>query len=167
MTEKKTFKPRPSTGWIWVSLIGLVLLATGFGLMIKYGLFSPLLITIVLMIPIGFVFLLLAIFFPTMRYEMEGSRLTLRYGPLLRYTIEIGQIKSIRSRDLEISLVSSFRFPGLAIFTVPYPDVGTIKMCATAASHGILLIETGSAKYGLTPADEQQFVTELRSRMRQ
>lgn len=167
MTEKKTFKPRPSTGWIWVSLIGLVLLATGFGLMIKYGLFSPLLITIVLMIPIGFVFLLLAIFFPTMRYEIEGSRLTLRYGPLLRYTIEIGQIKSIRSRDLEISLVSSFRFPGLAIFAVPYPDVGTIKMCATAASHGILLIETGSAKYGLTPADEQQFVTELRSRMRQ
>ena len=167
MTEKKTFKPRPSTGWIWVSLIGLVLLATGFGLMIKYGLFSPLLITIVLMIPIGFVFLLLAIFFPTMRYEIEGSRLTLRYGPLLRYTIEIGQIKSIRSRDLEISLVSSFRFPGLAIFAVPYPDVGTIKMCATAASHGILLIETGSAKYGLTPADEQQFVTELRSRMKQ
>lgn len=166
MIEKKTFKPRPSTGWIWVSLIGLVLLATGFGLMIKYGLSSPLLITIVLMIPIGFVFLLLAIFFPTMRYEIEGSRLTLRYGPLLRYTIEIGQIKSIRSRDLEISLVSSFRFPGLAIFAVPYPDVGTIKMCATAASHGILLIETGSAKYGLTPADEQQFVTELRSRMR-
>ena len=101
-----------------------------------------------------------------MCYEIEGSCLTLRYGPLLRYTIELGQIKSIRSRDLEISLVSSFRFPGLAIFAVPYPEVGTVKMCATAASHGILLIETASAKYGLTPADEQQFVAELRSRMR-
>jgi hypothetical protein len=167
MIEKKIFRPRPSTGWIWVSVIALVLLATGFGLMITQGLSGPFLITILLMIPIGIMFLLLAIFFPTMRYEMEGSCLTLRYGPLLRYTIELGQIKSIRNRDLQISLVSSFRFPGLAIFAVPYPEVGTVKMCATAASHGILLIETASAKYGLTPADEQQFVAELRDRMRQ
>lgn len=167
MIEKKIFKPRPSTGWIWVGLIGLVPLATGLGLMITQGLSGPFLITILIMIPIGTVFLLLAIFFPTMRYEIEGSRLTLRYGPLLRYTIELGQIKSIRSRDLAISPISSFRFPGLAIFAVPYPEVGTIKMCATAASHGILLIETASAKYGLTPADEQGFVAELRNRMRQ
>jgi hypothetical protein len=167
MTEKKIFKPRPSTGWIWVGLIGLLPLATGLGLMITQGLSGPFLITILLTIPIGIGFLLLAIFFPTMRYEIEGSRLTLRYGPLLRYTIELGQIKSIRSRDLQISPVSSFRFPGLAIFAVPYPEIGTIKMCATAASHGILLIETTSAKYGLTPADEQGFVAELRERMRQ
>ncbi|MGE5375903.1 MAG: PH domain-containing protein [Bacteroidota bacterium] len=167
MTEKKIFKPRPSTGWIWVGLIGFMLLATGLGLMIMQGLSSPFLLMILLTIPIGTGFLVLAIFFPTMRYEIEGSRLTLLYGPLLRYTIEIGQIKSIRSRDLEISLVSSFRFPGLAIFSVPYHEVGIIKMCATAASHGILLIETASAKYGLTPADEQQFVAELRERMKQ
>jgi hypothetical protein len=167
MTEKKIFKPRPSTGWIWVGLIGFVLLATGLGLLITQGLSSPFLVMILLTIPIGTGFLLLAIFFPTMRYEIEGSRLTLRYGPLLRYAIELGQIKSIRSRDLEISLVSSFRFPGLAIFSVPYHEVGIIKMCATAASHGILLIETASAKYGLTPADEQGFVAELRNRMRQ
>jgi hypothetical protein len=167
MTEKKIFKPRPSTGWIWVSIIGLVPLATGLGLMITQGLSGPFLITILLAIPIGIGFLLLAIFFPFMRYEIEGSRLTLLYGPLLRYTIELEQIRNIRSRDLEISLVSSFRFPGLALFAVPYPEVGTIRMCATAASHGILLIETASAKYGLTPADEQQFVAELRNRMRQ
>jgi hypothetical protein len=166
MTEKKIFKPRPSTGWIWVGLIGCVLLATGLGLMITQGLSSPFLLMILLTIPIGIGFLVLAIFFPTMRYEIEGSRLTLCYGPLLRYTIEMGQIKSIRSRDIEISLVSSFRFPGLAIFSVPYPEVGTVKMCATAASHGILLIETASGKYGLTPADEQGFVAELRDRMR-
>ncbi len=167
MTEKKIFKPRPSTGWIWVGLIGLVPLATGLGLLITYGLSSAFLLTILITIPIGIGFLLLAIFFPTMRYEIEGSHLSLVYGPLLRYTIELGQIKSIRSRDLEISPVSSFRFPGLAIFAVPYPEVGTIKMCATAASHGILLIETTSAKYGLTPANEQEFVAELQERMRQ
>ncbi len=167
MTEKKIFKPRPSTGWVWVGLLGLVPLATGLGLLITYGLSSVFLLTILLMIPIGIGFLVLAVFFPTMRYEIDGSRLNLVYGPLLRYTIELEQIKSIRSRDLEISPVSSFRFPGLAIFTVPYHEVGTIKMCATAASHSILLIETASAKYGLTPANEQEFVAELRKRMRQ
>jgi hypothetical protein len=38
-------------------------------------------------------------------------------------------------------------------------------MCATAASTGILLIETESTRYGLTPADEEGFVAELRKRM--
>lgn len=166
MTEKRIFKPRPSTGWIWVGLLGLIPWAIGIALMITQGLSGPFLIMILITISIGTLFLLVAIFFPTMRYELEGSRLTLRYGPVLRYTIELGQIKSIRSRDLQISPVSSFRFPGLAIFTVLYPEVGLVKMCATAASHGILLIETASAKYGLTPADEQGFVAALRERMR-
>jgi hypothetical protein len=121
---------------------------------------------ILLTVPIGILFLLIAVFFPVMRYEIEGSRLTLTYGPLLRYKIDIDQIKSIRRRDLGVGFVSSFRFPGLAIFNVSYPEIGTVKMCATAASHGILLIETASTKYGLTPADEQEFVAELRGRMR-
>ena len=167
MTEKKIFKPRPSTGWIWVGLLGLIPLAIGIAVMVTQGLSGPFLIMILITISIGTMFLLVAIFFPTMRYELEGSRLTLRYGPVLRYSIELRQIKSIRSRDLQISPVSSFRFPGLAIFTVLYPEVGLVKMCATAASHGILLIETSSAKYGVTPADEQGFVAELRERMRQ
>jgi hypothetical protein len=135
--------------------------------MITSGFSGPFLVTILLTVPIGIGFLLIAIFFPAMRYEIEGTRLTITYGPLLRYTVDIGQIKSIRRRDLGISPVSSFRFPGLAIFSVPYPEVGTVRMCATAASHGILLIETALAKYGLTPAEEEQFVTELRQRMSQ
>ena len=167
MNEKRIFKPRPSTGWIWVGLLGLIPLAIGIAVMVTQGLSGPFLIMILITISIGTMFLLVAIFFPTMRYELEGSRLTLRYGPVLRYTIDLRQIKSIRSRDLQISPVSSFRFPGLAIFTVLYPEVGLVKMCATAASHGILLIETASAKYGLTPADEQGIVAELRNRMRQ
>jgi hypothetical protein len=73
----------------------------------------------------------------------------------------------MRRRDLGISPVSSFRFPGLAIFAVPYPEIGTVRMCATAASQGILLIETGTTKYGLTPAEEEKFVAELREQMRQ
>ncbi len=166
MTSKKIFKPRPSTGWMWVGGIALVLLGTGAGLLLTLGPKGPFTITILLTLVMGLGFLLLAVCFPAMRYEIEGTRLILTYGPLLRYTIDIGQIKSIRRRDLGLGLVSSFRFPGLAIFNVPYPEVGTVKMCATAASQGILLIETASAKYGLTPADEQRFVMELQEQMR-
>lgn len=167
MNSKKIFKPRPSRGWVWVGVIGLVFLGAGLSLMITYGFSGPFLLTILLTVPIGIGFLLLTIFFPAMRYEIEGTRLTLSYGPLLRYTIDIRQIKSIRHRDLSISPVSSFRFPGLAIFGVPYPEVGSVKMCATAASHDILIIETETTKYGLTPAEEQKFVAELRDHMRQ
>jgi hypothetical protein len=120
---------------------------------------------VLLTVPIGLGFLLIAAFFPAMRYEIDGNRLILTYGPLLRYTINIKQIKSIRRRDLGFSPVSSFRFPGLAIFRVPYPEIGSVKMCATAASNGILLIETDTEKYGLTPADEKEFVAELQKRM--
>jgi len=159
--EKKIYKPRPSNGWVWVGVLGLVPLGIGLNIFISSGLSGPFLI----LVPIGIVFLVIAACFPTMRYEVEGTNLTLTYGPLLRYTINIEEIKSIRRRDLGFSPFSSFRFPGLAIFRVLYPEIGLVKMCATAASNGILLIETESAKYGLTPADEKEFVVELQKRM--
>jgi hypothetical protein len=162
--EKKIFKPRQSSGWVWVTAIGLILFGTGLSLATRFGMSGPFALTL-LTILIGIGFLLLALFFPTMRYEMDGSRLFLTYGPLLRYSIDVEQIKSIRRCNLGFSLISSFRFPGLALFSVPYPELGTVKMCATAASNGILLIETGSAKYGLTPANEETFVAELQRRM--
>jgi hypothetical protein len=136
-------------------------------MLIAYGFSGPYMLTILLTIPLGLMFLLITVLIPTMRYEIDETRLTLTYGPLLRYTIDIEQIKSIRCRDLRISPLSSFRFPGLAILSVPYLDIGTVKMCATAASTDILLIETNSTKYGLTPADEEAFVAELRARMKE
>ncbi|HEX5809951.1 MAG TPA: PH domain-containing protein [Anaerolineales bacterium] len=167
MTSKKIFKPRPSYGWMWVGALGLMLLTIGLGMLVTYGFKGRYILTILLTIPLGLIFLVVALGFPSMRYEIDGSRLILTYSPLLRYNIEIPQIKSIRRSDLKISPVSSFRFPGLAIFSVPYLEIGTVKMCATAASTGILLIETESAKYGLTPAREAEFVAELRERMRE
>lgn len=167
MSSTKVFKPRPSTGWIWVAAIALVLLASGFYMLITRGFSGPYILTILLTIPLGLVCLFIAIYFPAMRYEIQGTNVILTYGPLLRYTIDIGQIKSIRRRDLEIGPLSSFRFPGLAIFGVPYLKIGTVKMCATAASTGILVIETESTKYGLTPANEEEFVIELKARMQQ
>jgi hypothetical protein len=135
-------------------------------MLLTFGFSGPYMLTILLTLPIGLIFLVITLCFPSMRYEIEENRLILTYGPLLRYTIDIGQIKSIRRRDLKVSQLSSFRFPGLAIFGVPYPEIGTVKMCATAAGTDILLIETDSTKYGLTPADEEGFVAELRARMK-
>jgi hypothetical protein len=143
----------------------LVPLGIGLSMLITSGLSGPFLVTILITVPIGIGFLVIAACFPSMRYEVEGTNLTLMYGPLLRYTINIKQIKSIRRRNLGFSPVSSFRFPGLAIFRVPYPENGSVKMCATAASSGILLIETDNEKYGLTPADEKEFVAEIQKRM--
>ena len=163
--EKKVYKPRPSIGWIWMGVPGLAVLAFGLGMLIRFGLSGPFVVTILITVPIGIGFLILAAYFPTMRYEIDEARLILIYGPLIRYVIELEQIKSIKRRDLAIGIVSSFRFPGLALFSVPYPEVGSVKMCATAATRGILLIETDSAKYGLTPADEKEFVAELQKRI--
>lgn len=163
--KKQTFKPRPSNGWFWITLTGLIPLAAAVWTALRFGFSGPTLPLILLAGAMGIMFLFIAVFFPTMKYEMDGSSLTLIYGPLLRYTIDIKQIKGIRRCDLGVSMVSSFRFPGLAIFGVPYPEIGTVKMCATAASNGILLIETGSTKYGMTPENEETFVAELRKRM--
>jgi hypothetical protein len=162
MTVKQVFKPRRSTGWVWVTVIGLVMLTIGLGLFFSTGSSGPFLITILLTGLIGLCFLAIAIFFPSMRYEIGDTCLTLIYGPMLHYSINFNEIKSIHRRDLGFGAVSSFRFPGLALFKVPYPEVGAINMCATASSNGILLVETTSTKYGITPADEEAFVAELR-----
>ena len=100
-----------------------------------------------------------------MRYELDQHQLTLRYGPVIKYRIPLNEIRSIRRRNLSMTIWSTVRFPGIALFTVPYADVGNVKMCATAALNNILLIETGKEKYGLTPADEEAFVTAIRAQM--
>ena len=167
MPTKITYKPRPSTGWIWVGTIGVIVAGIGVGLAARLGFTGPFLVTTLIALAIGIGFLLLAAFFPTMRYEIEDSRLVISYGPLLRYTLDLSEIKNIRRCDLGASVISSFRFPGLALFGIPYPEVGKVNMCATSAGNGILLIETGMQKYGITPANESAFVAELRKRIRQ
>ncbi|MEX0974872.1 MAG: PH domain-containing protein [Bacillota bacterium] len=56
---------------------------------------------------------------------------------------------------------SSTRFPGFALGGIPYGGVGVVVMCSTRSLRGIILIETGKKKYGVTPADEAEFLSEL------
>lgn len=170
----RVFKPRRSTGWLWMVALSLFTLALGVVSALPL-LTAPaddslvvtliLVPTLLLMLAVGAAGLLFAAWFPTMRYELDAHTLTLRYGPVLTYRIPLDEIQTIRKRDLSISLWSSMRLPGLALFTVPYTDVGKVKMCATAAAIDILLIEMTTDKYGLTPADEKGLVAALHARM--
>lgn len=158
------FRPRRSIGWI--SLLTIALLTIG--LTLGPGLASPAALhplQLLIGLGIGVPILLLAFWFPTMRYELDDEALTLLYGPVLRYRIPLSEIREVRRRSLAISIVSTMRLPGVALFRVHYMDAGFVRMCATAVADRILLIETAGGLYGVTPADEENFVAELRRRM--
>jgi len=168
MNTAQIFKPRPSHGWVWLVLVAVLLLVLTVVPTLLRARQAPwpiVVLNVGIGLGIALSMLALALWFPTMRYELDDRTLTLRYGPLLHYRIPLERIQVVRRRDLSISLWSSLRFPGLALFTVPYSDVGQVKMCATAAADRILLVETDDAKYGLTPADEEAFVAALLARM--
>ncbi len=162
----KTFQPRPSFGWVWLVLMATVIFALGIAPALAMGVSSSsIALTLIICIPVALAFLILACFFPTMRYELDQDQLILRYGPFLTYRIPLGAIRSIRRRNLSLTIWSTLRFPGIALYTAPYADVGTVKMCATSALNNILLIETEKEKYGLTPADVDQFIAAIQKKM--
>ena len=162
----KMFRPRPSYGWVWLIFMAGIIIVVSIAPVMAIGISSSSAVpTLMICIPIALAFLILAIWFPTMRYELDRDQLTLLYGPVLKYRIALAEIRTIRRRNLSLTIWSTIRFPGIALFTVPYADVGNVKMCATAALNNILLIETEKEKYGLTPADEEAFVTALQAQM--
>ena len=164
----KTFHPRPSYGWAWLVLMSIVISALAIIPTLATGLSSTgTVLTLIICIPIAIAFLFLAVWFPTLRYELDQDQLTLCYGPVLKYRIPLSKIRTVRRRTLGLTIWSTIRFPGIALFTVPYADVGNVKMCATAALNNILLIETEKEKYGLTPADEEAFVVALQTQIKQ
>ncbi len=162
----KTFRPRPSVGRLSLVIMAAIILALGVAPALALGPSSGnAMITLIIVVPVALAFLALAFWFPTMRYELHHDQITLRYGPVLTYRIPLSEIRTIRRRNLSLTIWSTVRFPGIALFTVPYGDMGNVKMCATAALNNILLIETDKEKYGLTPANENQFVDAVRTQM--
>ena len=162
----KIFRPRPSYGWAWLVFMAVIISVVAIAPAMAMGIASSsVILTVIICSVVALAFLALAFWFPTMRYELDQNQLTLRYGPVLNYRIPLREIRTIRRRNLSLTIWSTIRFPGIALFTVPYADVGNIKMCATAALNNILLIETDKEKFGLTPADEAAFVAALQAQM--
>ena len=162
------FEPRSSLGWLSLLFLSLVVLvctlpvvvaAAGGAVPWWVGLLMGL-----MALGLGVPFLALAIWFPTMRYELDAGTLTLRYGPVLSYRIALDEVQSTERRHLPLSLWSSVRLPGVALFGVPYRGMGQVKMCATAAARDILLIEAAGELYGITPADEAGLLAALETR---
>ncbi len=161
----KKFQPRPSYGWFWLVFMAAIIAAIAIAPALELISTSTAKLTLIICVPVALTFLILAFWFPTMRYELDPNQITLRYGPILTYRIPLKQIQTIRRKNLSLTIWSSIRFPGIALFQVPYADVGNVKMCATAALNNILLIETAKAKYGLTPANEEAFLAAVRAYM--
>ncbi len=160
----KVYSARKSRGWLFLALLFFAFFLTGGFFVYLYLVTgrSTLLISAVASLGIAVSFLVILFSLPSMRYELDSDNLVMRCG-LLKYVVPLTSIKRITKRDLEISLWSSLRLPGLALFTVPYADVGKVKMCATSASKDIILIETDRDMYGITPADEEEFIADFRS----
>ncbi len=165
-TEHRVFRPRASCGQISLVLMATVITAFGSAPAVAASLRSAgSIVTLIVCAPVAVAFVALALWFPAMRYELGDAELVLSCGPLLTYRIPLHEIRSIRRRNLGLTIWSCFRFPGVALFTAPYADVGNVKMCASAALNDILLIETQKCKYGITPADEAGLVAALRLQM--
>ncbi len=168
MDGVSVFEPRRSRGWLSLLVLAAVVLACTLPVVLaaaagEVAWWVGLLIGLVAL-GLGLPFLALAIWFPTMRYELDSQALTLRYGPVLTYRCPLDTVRAVERRDLRISIWSSVRLPGVALFGVPYRGLGEVKMCASAAANGILLIEAAGERYGITPADEAGFVAALEAR---
>ena len=160
------FRAARSSGSAW--LIGIAALMIGIPVLLQA--LTPSRSVLLVFIATGVVavwFVLLAIWFPSMRYELQDGELLIAYGPVVQWRIPYRAIRGTRWQDLRLNLLASHRLPGFALFGVMYGgDVGVVRMCASRSLHHILLIETDHGLYGVTPADEEGFLAALKARIR-
>lgn len=161
----KTYRAAPSYGWLWLVGIALLVIVPTLPAILAVRQAPVVLITVILGLIIGVPFLVLALWFPTIRYELGPAQLVLRYGPF-HYAVRLSDIQEVTKRDLAFSVWSSMRLPGFAMWTVDYADEGNVFMCSTRALRDIIYIVTPRRKYGITPADEEEFLQDLTHRLK-
>ena len=108
--------------------------------------------------------ILLAIWFPTMRYELDSQVLAIRYGPLVNWRVPLREIRGAEIKDLTLSVLAATRLPGIALLTVFYQGTGNIRMCATRAAKQVIVLDAGRHLYGVTPAEAVEFLAAIRAR---
>jgi hypothetical protein len=101
----------------------------------------------------------------TMRYVLTTDAVKIRAGRSRRH-IAFDDIIRVEVVNLALNLLSSYRLPGLALYDVLYSDEGIVTMFSTRALRDIVLIETADHhKYGISPEDEAEVVSDLCSRL--
>ncbi|MDO9557225.1 MAG: hypothetical protein Q7J82_06555 [Coriobacteriia bacterium] len=138
------FRPKRSLGWVWA--LGLALFVAATLVLVPVMAYLepeeeavPLLVCVMFLVidvPLFVLFAAIAVFFPAMRYEFGADQLVLSYGPILRYRIPYTDVRAIRQEDLRAQLWSSMRWPGLALYKVPYSKLGSVRMCSTRMNRG-------------------------------
>jgi hypothetical protein len=99
---------------------------------------------------------------PTMKYTVGDDIVVLSCGPF-KWTILIRGIRSITEKDLEwLPISEGWKLPGYTLFKIRYGGIGPVRMCATALTRRILVIETDTDVWGITPTDVDSFVATIR-----
>jgi hypothetical protein len=162
-----TYWPAPSRGNLWLGLSAGVLLALGaYCLWLGRATATPF-VSMVGLLPLGagLITLPYAFWFSSLRYELGDDELVLRCGPY-RYRVRLADITGLERRDLVYTFLSGMRLPGFALGEMEYGGgVGNVVMCSTRALKGVTIVGTRLKKYGLTPADEEGFLADLKSRL--
>lgn len=159
------FWPRLSlTGWFFNIAFPLAVALPAVFIGMKHALKNPG-VRIVLVPVIGFVVVALffASIYPTMKYIVRNGTIYLCCGPF-RWQIPIKSVRSIVEKDLEyLPWSEGWKLPGYTLFRIRYGGIGTVRMCATAMTKRILLIQTDSDVWGITPEDTMSFVDAVAS----
>ncbi|GII34329.1 PH domain-containing protein [Planotetraspora mira] len=154
------FHPRPSRGYL---SLAVVTAALGFAAVrnLSAGTGAEFLVGLGLTLVAAYL-LALALCFPLMRYVVSETTLTARYGPLLRYRIQLSDVTSVTRAHLSPDFVAALALPGIALYGMRCTGIGRVRMCATRPSNNVLVIKTRNGHhYGFTPADDRAFMKAL------
>ena len=160
----EVFKPRKSVwGWLCsfaiVGVLGIVVVLTTHKRPHgdPAGLAATGLIIVFMIVDMFFLSI-----YPTMKYSVGDGIIVLSCGPF-KWTILIRSIRSITEKDLEyLPLSEGWKLPGYTLFKIRYGGIGRVRMCATAMTKRILLIETDTDVWGISPTDVDSFIATIR-----
>lgn len=97
-----------------------------------------------------------------MRYEIREGFLRLSCRPFIHYIIPVDDITSVGIKRLNSSPMAAVRLPGIALFGVRYSNMGTVRMCSTAAEGDVVVVYTVRGNYGVNPERAEEFMAAVR-----
>jgi len=160
-SQLKAFPPAPSLGWLWpLGLAGVLAYNAVQRVATDMSLLSVAIVALLASLSVWMV--AIAFEFRRLTYEVDADGVTLRYGRLVRHRIQWDEMAHVTRTDLRFMPWASVRFPGLALYDVPYRGDGIIRMCATRSHRDVLILKTRDGRrYGCTPADPEKFLAAI------